>query len=109
MASTKEQLLSLCADELPEATVKLDNGVEVIVRALKGSDTARAASLQNIDQKLFFVLPKGMVDPVLTQRELQKLVDKAPSAALAIFGKIMEISGALGEEEREEKEDAKKN
>ena len=109
MIADKKDLLAGCIAELPEKTVKLKNGKEVKVRALKGSDALRASSIESLDERLAFVLPKGLVEPVLNNREIQKLIDFNSETAVDIFMAVMELSNALGDAEAEEYEDAKKN
>ena len=109
MASTKEELLSLCVDVYPEGTVDLESGVSVVVKALKGSESARVSSMMMRDEQILYALPRGIVEPKLTSREIQTLLDKAPDSAMAILVKILDLSGALGEAEAKEDKDAEKN
>ncbi len=109
MVINKKELLSCCAAELPEQEVQLKNGMTVKVRALKGSEVLRVSSIENLDEKLFYALPKGLVDPVLNSREIQKLIDYNSELAVEIFTAVMELSNALGEAESDEYETAKKN
>jgi len=109
MASSKEELLSLCVSHRPEATVELTNGIEVKVKALLGSDSARVSSMVNRDDQILFALRRGVVSPKLDLGDIKKLLDEAPSSATKIFVKILEISEALGNAEAEEAGEAEEN
>ena len=109
MASSKEELLSLCVSYRPEAVVELDGGVTVKVKALKGSDSARVSSMQNMDEQILFALTRGVLSPKLDIGDIQKLLDESSKSALKIFTRIMELSNALGEAEKEEAGNAEKN
>ena len=109
MITDKSTLLAVCMAELPEKEVSLKNGMTVKVRALKGSDILRVSSIDNLDEKLAITIPKGLIEPVLASREIQRMIDYNPDLATDIFAEIMELSNALGEAEAAEAEDAKKN
>jgi len=107
--SSKEQLLSLCVSKLPVQVIDVGDGVEVKIQALKGSDTSRIFSTENMDERIYSTLKKGLIEPVLTQKELIHFIDYAPEQSLTIFTKILELSNALGDAEEEQIKDAKKN
>ncbi len=109
MASSKDELLSLCVSELPEKELKLNDGKTVRVRALKGSDAARVVSLANMDERMAYAIPKGLVEPDLSSRDIRKLIDYAPATAIEILTEILELSGALDDVERREDAVAEKN
>ena len=109
MITDKNTLLATCVVELPRKEVTLKNGMAVKIQALKGSDVLRVSSVDNLDDKLALAIPKGIVEPSLSAREVQKIIDFNPDMATEIFSAIMELSNALGEAEVQEAEDAKKN
>lgn len=109
MILSADELMAKCVTELPEEELELSGGGSVIVRALKGSDTSRIFSNNNMDEKIFNTLSKGLVEPRLTPKAMHKFIDFSPDNSIEIFTKIMELSNALGEIEEKEIKEIKKN
>ena len=109
MIASKNDLLSLCVSELPEEEFTGKNGVTVKIRALKGSEAMRAVSIENLDERLLYALPKMIMEPCLTFNETRKIVDFQADFATDVFTRGMEMSNALGDAEEQEKDSAKKN
>jgi hypothetical protein len=109
MVSKKQDLLACSTNELPEKEFTTKSKKTVKVRALKGLDALRVSSMQNLDERILFALPKMLIEPQLTNREIKLLVDNDPDTATEIFIEGLELSNALGEAESAEYEIAKKN
>jgi len=109
MNSTKKELLEFAQSELPKKNITTKTGKTVTIQALKGSDSLRVSSMINLDEREMFALPKLLVDPELTNREVRMLIDSDPETATEIFIAGLELSDALGQTESEEYKLAKKN
>ena len=109
MITDKATLLATCVDKLPEKEISFRPGINITIKALKGSDALRASSIDSLDDKLMFVIPRGLVEPNLNNREIMKIINFNSELAVDIFTAIMDLSNALGEAEAAETEDAKKN
>jgi len=104
-----EELLETCISELPMDQIPLENGGEVKISAMKGSDTSRIFSNENMDEKIYQTLTLGLIEPPLRGKKLQKFIDFNPTDSITIFSGIMKLSNALGEIEEKAVEKAKKS
>ena len=109
MIAKSNDLMGLCISELPQKTITVDGGLEVRIQALEGSDTLRVASLDYLDEKVMYALPKGLIEPKLTRREIEKLTNRATKTVNDILVGIMELSEVLAEEKKDEEAQAEKN
>jgi len=109
MIAKSSDLMNLCVNELPQKTITVEGGLEVRVQALEGIDVLRVSSLEMLDEKIMFALPKGLVEPKLTHREIKQLTNRASKVVNDIFIGIMELSELLIEEQSEEEAQAEKN
>jgi hypothetical protein len=95
MVIDKETLLK---GRLPEAEVEIPGVGTVRVRALSRGEVFGVQQLKGVAVIERRVLHLGMIDPVMTEAEVQQWQDASPAGELEpVGGKIRELSG-LGDD-----------